>query len=144
MLAILQMLGMLVDVFKPRIRLGAENLFLRHQLNIALHRSARRERCQPATILKTCHKNKSASAMQEAAEMSLIRRLSLRSKALAPAQTLAMQSMVPHTISKMACRVMTRRIGASLSFGFCGQAPQIDAPAFAPSQGCNVAGLCQC
>jgi len=37
--------------------------------------------------------------MQEAAEMTLIRRLSLRSKALAPAQTLAMQSTVPHTIS---------------------------------------------
>src|SRR5215471_1793707 len=38
MLAILQMLGMLVDVFKSRMRLEAENLFLRHQLNIALRR----------------------------------------------------------------------------------------------------------
>ena len=38
MLAILQMLGMLVEVFKSRMRLEAENLFLRHQLNIALRR----------------------------------------------------------------------------------------------------------
>jgi hypothetical protein len=33
------MLGMLVDVFKSRIRLEAENLFLRRQLNIALRRA---------------------------------------------------------------------------------------------------------
>jgi hypothetical protein len=39
LLAILQMLGMLVDVFKSRIRLEAENLFLRRQLNIALLRA---------------------------------------------------------------------------------------------------------
>ena len=40
MLAILQMLGMLVaDVLKSRMRLEAENLFLRHQLNIALRRA---------------------------------------------------------------------------------------------------------
>ena len=44
MLAILQMLGMLVDVFKSRIRLEAENLFLRHQLNIALRRAPPRLR----------------------------------------------------------------------------------------------------
>jgi len=44
MLAILQMLGMLVDVFKSRIRLEAENLFLRHQLNIALRRAPPRFR----------------------------------------------------------------------------------------------------
>jgi hypothetical protein len=30
---------MLVDVFKSRMRLEAENLFLRHQLNIALRRA---------------------------------------------------------------------------------------------------------
>lgn len=45
MLAILQILGMLVaDVFKSRIRLEAENLFLRHQLNIALRRAPPRLR----------------------------------------------------------------------------------------------------
>jgi hypothetical protein len=32
-------LRMLVDVFKSRMRLEAENLFLRHQLNIALRRA---------------------------------------------------------------------------------------------------------
>jgi hypothetical protein len=37
MFAILHALGMLVaDLFKSRIRLEAENLFLRHQLTIAL------------------------------------------------------------------------------------------------------------
>ena len=37
MLAILHSLGMFVaDLFKPRCRLEAENLFLRHQLSIAL------------------------------------------------------------------------------------------------------------
>ena len=53
MLAILSTLGMfIVDLFKSRRRLEAENLFLRHQLNIALgeHRpvfawSAVTERC---------------------------------------------------------------------------------------------------
>src|SRR5262245_30834811 len=40
MIAVLHMLGMLVaDVFKSRMRLEAENLFLRHQLNIALRRA---------------------------------------------------------------------------------------------------------
>jgi hypothetical protein len=40
MLAILHLLGMLVvDLFKSRSRLEAENLFLRHQLNIALRRA---------------------------------------------------------------------------------------------------------
>ena len=40
MLAILHMLGMFVaDIFKSRRRLEAENLFLRHQLNIALRRA---------------------------------------------------------------------------------------------------------
>ena len=39
------MLGMLVaDVFKSRIRLEAENLFLRHQLNVALRRAPPRLR----------------------------------------------------------------------------------------------------
>ena len=39
MLAILSTLGMfIVDSFKSRRRLEAENLFLRHQLNIALRR----------------------------------------------------------------------------------------------------------
>ena len=37
MFAILQVLGrLIVDVFRPRIRLEAENLFLRHQLTIAM------------------------------------------------------------------------------------------------------------
>jgi hypothetical protein len=39
MFAILHALGMfVVDLFKSRSRLEAENLFLRHQLNIALRR----------------------------------------------------------------------------------------------------------
>jgi len=45
MLAILHSLGMfLVDLFKPRRRLEAENLFLRHQLSIALRRAPPRLR----------------------------------------------------------------------------------------------------
>ena len=45
MLAILHALGMFVaDLFKPRLRLEAENLFLRHQLNIALRRAPPRLR----------------------------------------------------------------------------------------------------
>src|SRR5829696_10510220 len=43
MLAILHALGMLVaDVFKSRSRLEAENLFLRHQLKVALRRAPHR------------------------------------------------------------------------------------------------------
>jgi transposase InsO family protein len=45
MLAILYLLGMLVgDLLKSRARLEAENLFLRHQLNIALRRGSPRLR----------------------------------------------------------------------------------------------------
>jgi hypothetical protein len=45
MLAILHALGMLVaDLFKSRRRLEAENLLLRHQLNIALRRAPPRLR----------------------------------------------------------------------------------------------------
>jgi transposase InsO family protein len=45
MIAILHMLGMLVaDVFKSRMRLEAENLFLRHQLNITMRRAPPRFR----------------------------------------------------------------------------------------------------
>ncbi len=45
MLAILHLLGVLVaDLFKSRSRLEAENLFLRHQLNIALRRAPPRLR----------------------------------------------------------------------------------------------------
>ena len=45
MLAILHSLGMfIVDLFKSRCRLEAENLFLRHQLNIALRRTPPRVR----------------------------------------------------------------------------------------------------
>jgi hypothetical protein len=41
MFAILYALGtLLVDLFKSRSRLEAENLSLRHQLNIALRRAA--------------------------------------------------------------------------------------------------------
>jgi hypothetical protein len=41
MLAILYALGMfLADLFKSRSRLEAENLFLRHQLNLALRQKA--------------------------------------------------------------------------------------------------------
>jgi hypothetical protein len=43
MFAILYALGMLiVDLFKSRSRLEAENLFLRHQLNVALRRAPHR------------------------------------------------------------------------------------------------------
>src|SRR5258708_19208004 len=45
MLAIVHSLGMFVaDLFKPRCRLEAENLFLRHQLSIALRRAPPRLR----------------------------------------------------------------------------------------------------
>src|SRR5260370_8383792 len=45
MFAILPSLGMFVaDLFKPRCRLEAENLFLRHQLSIALRRAPPRLR----------------------------------------------------------------------------------------------------
>jgi transposase InsO family protein len=45
MFAILHALGtLLVDLFKSRSRLGAENLFLRHQLTIALRRAPPRRR----------------------------------------------------------------------------------------------------
>jgi hypothetical protein len=45
MIAVLHMLVMLVaDVFKSRMRLEAENLFLRHQLNIAMRRAPPRLR----------------------------------------------------------------------------------------------------
>jgi hypothetical protein len=45
MFGILHALGMLVaDMFKSRCRLEAENLFLRHQLNIALRRAPPRLR----------------------------------------------------------------------------------------------------
>ena len=45
MFAILHALGMFVaDLFKPRLRLEAENLFLRHHLNIALRRTPPRLR----------------------------------------------------------------------------------------------------
>jgi Integrase core domain len=47
MFAILHALGMFVaDMFKSRCRLEAENLFLRHQLNIALRRAPPRLRLQ--------------------------------------------------------------------------------------------------
>jgi hypothetical protein len=45
MFAILHAFGMfVVDLFKSRCRLEAENLFLRHQLNIALRRAPPRLR----------------------------------------------------------------------------------------------------
>ena len=49
MLAILHSLGMvIVDLFKSRRRLEAENLFLRHQLSIALRRAPPRPRLRGA------------------------------------------------------------------------------------------------
>src|SRR5215468_883805 len=49
MLAILRSFGMfIVDLFKPRCRLEAENLFLRHQLSIALRRARPRLRLRNA------------------------------------------------------------------------------------------------
>ena len=45
MLAVLHSLGMfIIDLFKSRHRLEAENLFLRHQLSIALRRTPPRLR----------------------------------------------------------------------------------------------------
>src|SRR5262245_27737830 len=45
MLAVLHSLGMfIVDLFKSRCRLEAENLFLRHQLSVALRRAPPRLR----------------------------------------------------------------------------------------------------
>jgi hypothetical protein len=45
MIAILHVLGLFArDLFKSRRRLQAENLFLRHQLNIALRRLSPRPR----------------------------------------------------------------------------------------------------
>jgi hypothetical protein len=47
MLAILYAFGMFVaDLFKSRSRLEAENLFLRHQLNLALQQKPPRIRLQ--------------------------------------------------------------------------------------------------
>jgi hypothetical protein len=49
MFAIMLALGMfVVDLFKSRWRLEAENLFLRHQLNIALRRAPTRFRLRVA------------------------------------------------------------------------------------------------
>jgi hypothetical protein len=43
MLALFQLIGTFVaDLFKPQRRLEVENLFLRHQLNIALRRAPHR------------------------------------------------------------------------------------------------------
>ena len=59
MFAILNALGMfIVDMFKSRGRIEAENLFLRHQLNIALRRAPSHLRLRGAdralrTILAT-------------------------------------------------------------------------------------------
>jgi hypothetical protein len=45
MLAFLQLLGMFIaDLFRPRRQLEVENLFLRHQLNIALRGAPHRAR----------------------------------------------------------------------------------------------------
>ena len=45
MIAILHLVGMfIIDLFKSRSRLEAENLFLRHQLTIALRRAPARLR----------------------------------------------------------------------------------------------------
>jgi hypothetical protein len=48
MFAILHALGMFVsDLFKSRTRLEAENLFLRHQITIALRRAVCTENLYP-------------------------------------------------------------------------------------------------
>jgi hypothetical protein len=48
MLAVLYPLGMLfIDLFKSRRRLEAENLFLRHQLSVALRRAPSPTQCRP-------------------------------------------------------------------------------------------------
>jgi hypothetical protein len=54
MLAILHSLVMFVaDLFKSRYRLEAENLFLRHQLNIALRRAPSRLRLHGCPFRKS-------------------------------------------------------------------------------------------
>jgi len=51
MFAILYALGLFVaDVFKSRRRVEAENLFLRHQLNIALRRAPPRLRLRDSDL----------------------------------------------------------------------------------------------
>jgi hypothetical protein len=56
MLAILRSLGMfIVDLFKSRRRLEAENLFLRHQLSIALRRAPNAYvECLIGTVRREC------------------------------------------------------------------------------------------
>jgi hypothetical protein len=52
MFAILHALGTLVvDLFKSRSRLEAENLFLRHQLTIALRRALPRRRLRDRCLI---------------------------------------------------------------------------------------------
>jgi hypothetical protein len=54
MLAILHLLGTLVvSLFKSRRRLEVENLFLRHQLNIALRRAPHDRFTAAAALLRT-------------------------------------------------------------------------------------------
>jgi hypothetical protein len=51
MLTVLHVLGMfVVDLFKSRGRLEAENLFLRHQLKVALRRAPRRPRLRGSDL----------------------------------------------------------------------------------------------
>ena len=52
MLTVLRSLGMfLIDLFKSRRRLEAENLFLRHQLSIALRRAPPTFDCDRALLV---------------------------------------------------------------------------------------------
>jgi hypothetical protein len=58
MFAILHALGMFVaDLFKSRCRLEAENLFLRHQLGIALRRAPPRFRLRGIDRALVCTEN---------------------------------------------------------------------------------------
>jgi hypothetical protein len=58
MFAILHALGMFVaDLFKSRCRLEAENLFLRHQLGIALWRAPPRFRLRGIDRALVCIEN---------------------------------------------------------------------------------------
>jgi hypothetical protein len=55
MAAMLHLLGMfLANLFKSRCRLEVENLFLRHQLNIALRRAADAHHVKPSAARSSC------------------------------------------------------------------------------------------
>ena len=72
MFAILHSLGMFVaDLFKPRCRLEAENLFLRHQLSIALRRAPPRLRLRGRTCGEFLLRMQRITTMSHTAYLSM-------------------------------------------------------------------------